>query len=325
MESLTKNKQTNDNLTKMITAAFGEQVQIGDGVADVKIKELKEGFFNVAYDIKLSNKSVILKIAPPVASNIMSYENNMMEAEVKTMQMVKEKTSVPVPAILYYDNTHTICAADYFFMEKLDGNNFFLEKDKMPFIDQESILEEIGRYNDEMNQITGKSYGYFSQMEKHGSNWEDVFANMIETVLQDGERIKIDIGTSYEEVRMIVEKAKGELKDLTSPKLVHWDLWEGNVFVKDGKITGIIDFERSLWGDPLMEYYFRAHSTNESFTRGYGEDLRKKYPKKAYLYDIYLYLIMTIETKYRCYPDDGQYNFASAELRTAMEHLKKLL
>ena len=66
------------------------------------------------------------------------------------------------------------------------------------------------------------------------------------------------------------------LDEVSEPALVHWDLWAGNVFVKDGKITGITDFERALWGDPLMEHYFRMITEPkrpEAFLRGYGLSL----------------------------------------------------
>jgi aminoglycoside phosphotransferase (APT) family kinase protein len=122
-----------------------------------------------------------------------------------------------------------------------------------------------------------------------------------------------------------MEKASFSLEEITTPRLVHWDLWEGNVFVKEGKITGIIDFERAMWGDPLQEYFFRLHCYNKSFTDGYGRDLRAEAPVRALLYDIYLYLIMVIETKYRNYPDDWQYNFATENLKQAVEQLKKLV
>ena len=28
-------------------------------------------------------------------------------------------------------------------------------------------------------------------------------------------------------------------------------MWEGNIFVKDGEISGIIDWERAMWGEPV--------------------------------------------------------------------------
>ena len=59
---------------------------------------------------------------------------------------------------------------------------------------------------------------------------------------------------------ILCAEAHPALDEVQSPRLVHWDLWDGNVFVDPAtaQITGISDFERSLWGDPLMEVNFGA-------------------------------------------------------------------
>ena len=42
----------------------------------------------------------------------------------------------------------------------------------------------------------------------------------------------------------------------TPPCFVHMDLWPGNVLVDPatGEVTGIVDFERGLYADPLMDF-----------------------------------------------------------------------
>jgi len=322
MESGTKNKQTIEDIIVMVQKAFGSNLNS----EDITVKELTEGFFNVAYEVVLPGKAVILKIAPPIASGIMTYEYNMMQAEVAALRLVREKTTVPVPEILYYDASHSICNADYFFMDKLEGDSFYkLKNNGMPEAEQKNILSEIGYYNAAMNQILGTSFGYIGQPQKQGPSWKDTFLLMLSDVLKDGETIDISLGVEYDVVRKLIDKASFALEEVTKPVFVHWDLWDGNVFVKDGKITGLIDFERALWGDPLMEAYFRAHCHSEDFTMGYGSELRKEAPIRALLYDMYLYLIMVIETKFRLYPDDWQLNFSKKELYVAMENLNKLL
>ncbi|MHB8129719.1 MAG: phosphotransferase family protein [Mobilitalea sp.] len=322
MDSATKNIQTNEEIIKMVQKAFGNNLSS----EDITVKELTEGFFNVAYEVVLPGKAVILKIAPPIASNIMTYESNMMQAEVTALRLVREKTFVPVPEILYYDASHSICNADYFFMDKLEGESFFkLKNDGMPEVEQKAVISEIGYYNAAMNQIHGTSFGYIGLPQKQGPSWKDTFLSILSDVLKDGETIDISLGVEYDVVRKLIDRASFALEEIKNPVFVHWDLWDGNVFVKDGKISGLIDFERALWGDPLMEAYFRAHCHNEDFTLGYGADLRKEAPIRALLYDMYLYLIMVIETKYRLYPDDWQINFSKKELHIAMENLNKLL
>ncbi len=322
MESTTKNKQTTDDIVRMVQKAFGNNLSS----EVITIKELTEGCFNVAYEVVLPNKEVILKIAPPSDAKIMSYENNIMKAEVDGLRFIKEKTTVPVPEVLFYDATKSVCNADYFFMEKIEGESFYkLKCSGMPESEQKLILREIGHFNQEMNKIKGTSYGYIGQIEKQGSSWKETFLSMISDILFDGERIEISLGMEYDEVRKLIEKASVALEQVQQPVFVHWDLWDGNVFVKEGKVSGIIDFERALWGDPLMECYFRRHSNNKDYIEGYGADLRTEAPIRALLYDIYLYLIMVIETKYRNYADDGQYNFATKELYASVEELRKLL
>lgn len=323
MESITKNRKSEEIIVRLVQKAFG-----GNITSDrVMIKELTEGFFNVAYEITLPEKSVVLKIAPPKSSKIMAYEHNIMKAEVDALRLVKQKTSVPVPDILYYDNSYSLCDSDYFFMDKIDGDSFFNLKNKglIPYEKHHEIYCEIGRYNQEMNQIKGTSFGYLGQPEKQGMAWRSVFLGMTREVLADGERIEISLGIGYDEVRRLIDKAAYSLDEVGTPYFVHWDLWDGNVFIKDNKITGIIDFERAVWADPLMEFYFRGHINNNDFYAGYGKNLSKEAPIRSLLYDLYLFLIMIIETKYRMYPDDWQYGFATKQLSMAMNKLRQLV
>lgn len=323
MESITKNRKSIQTIAKMLQRAFGE----GISTDKISINELTEGFFNVAYEITLPDRNMILKIAPPKTAKIMSYEHNIMKAEVDALRLVRQKTTVPVPEVLYYDNSFSICDSDYFLMEKVEGSSFLKLKNngQIPYEKQNEVYYNIGRFNFDINQLEGESFGYLGQPHKQGVDWSKIFLAMIEDVLRDGENIGIALCTGYDEVRKLIEKASFSLSEVSKPAFVHWDLWDGNVFVKDGIITGIIDFERAIWADPLMEFYFRGHTNIKAFFDGYGKNLREESPVRALLYDVYLFCIMTIETKYRMYPDDWMLNFSTKQLATAIEKLKLLI
>lgn len=81
MESLTKNKQNRETISKMVEKYF----------SPLKMKnyrELTEGYFNIAYEIHLSNEEqVILKIAPLKEMRVMTYEKNIMFSEVEAMKL----------------------------------------------------------------------------------------------------------------------------------------------------------------------------------------------------------------------------------------------
>ncbi len=138
---------------------------------------------------------------------------------------------------------------------------------------------------------------------------------MIYTVLDDAQRLGACLPATTDEIKNEIAKYLPALDEVTKPRLIHWDLWNGNLFVKYGEIVSIIDWERAMWGDVLLEYYFRHFENSTSFHNGYGttfnstnEKLRKK------LYDLYLDLILTIECYSRKYEDENHVRWAHNNL-----------
>ncbi|WP_310605533.1 phosphotransferase family protein [Anaerosporobacter sp.] len=309
MESLTKNKQDKNVIKQMVEKAF-------PSTGCDKIEELKEGFFNVAYYITLTNgEHVILKVAPHPDARIMSNEKNIMFSEVDSLRLVKRETEVPIPDILYYDDSHEICPSDYFFMSVIEGGSFSTLGESLTEEDRKGIQKQIGEYNYSMNQITGERFGYYGQQDLQGDCWFEVFRDMLQLAFYDARKANIEIPYKEEEILSLLERDKSCFDEVTIPRFVHWDLWAGNVFVKDNMVTGVIDFERCIWGDPLLEVGFRCYERNVDFLEGYGlTSLTKEEERRANWYDIYLFQIMILEGEYRQYETDDAYNWAKEML-----------
>ena len=115
------------------------------------------------------------------------------------------------------------------------------------------------------------------------------------------------------------------LDTVTVPQLVHWDLWDGNIFVdpNTGRINGIVDFERALWGDPLMECQFEFRGPQSAYAEGYGRPmfLTEEDTIRRILYNVYLYAIMVIECTFRQYDNDGQERWARGKLAGELARL----
>ena len=96
--------------------------------------------------------------------------------------------------------------------------------------------------------------------------------------------------------------------------MVHWDLWDTNVFVDPAtlEVVGIIDFERVLWADPLMEAQFTNKRAHDRSLDAYGKRLFDEplAVERRRLYDLYLYLVMFVECSYRNYPTPDIENLA---------------
>jgi aminoglycoside phosphotransferase (APT) family kinase protein len=267
----------------------------------------------------------VLKVAPPDRVKVLRYEKNIMRAEVEVLRLVRAQTEVPVPEVIAYDTSRGLIDNDYYLMSFVPGMGLHKLRQHLSAKDQHAIDFRTGEYLHQMNAITGSYFGYFAQTEFHFSTWREAFCGMIEHVLQDGRDAGVELPIPYDTLYARLQTFCTVLDEVTQPVLVHWDLWDGNIFVdpETKKITGILDCERALWGDPLMEVNFGAFGINPALVEGYGLDLLATSTAKTRrtLYNIYLWLIMIIECTYRQYKTKDQENWVRPKL---VEEVKKL-
>lgn len=318
MESITKNKVSKEQIEQMVKKAFGSDMKISD------CQELPEGFCNAAYRLVLADgRGVILKVAPRKEIRLMSHESELMKTEVGAMQMAAQHQIQGVAKIYYYEEDSEICGSSFFLMEELDGCGYHIAKQNMSSEKQEEMEYSIGCYLRNINQIKGEKFGHFCEKDLQFDDWFTAFYCMMERVIADGVSVNIDIGTDYDVILKRLREDKVHFLEITEPRLVHMDSWAGNIFVKDDRVVGLIDWERALWGDGLMEECFRSYNVNPSLKRGYGlPELTKDQQIRSHWYDVYLYLIMMFEVTFRKYPTDDQYRWVHGLFEQVWEKLK---
>jgi hypothetical protein len=157
------------------------------------------------------------------------------------------------------------------------------------------------------------------------AGWRAAFLKIIESLLEDAARKQVVFDFTTEELRAAMQKHTPALDEVTTPVLVHWDAWFPNFFVKDGRVTGLLDFERALWADPLMEAQFRFPFFGMGITpslRGYGKtSFSFSEEQRNHLYAMHLALVMNIECYYRDYDTDEVFNLSREFLAKAMRWL----
>jgi aminoglycoside phosphotransferase (APT) family kinase protein len=321
MESITKNRQPTETLRAMVARAYGPG-QVPAAAADW-VSELGDGWFNVAYRLRLRDGTrVVLKVAPPPGVEVLTYERGAMATELAALRLIGEHTAVPVPAVHFADGSRELCDADWFFMDFVDADNLGLAGPSLPAAERDAYHEALGAANRELNSIRGPAFGPLAG--PGDPSWRVIFTGMAEDVLRDGGRRRVDLGWDYDVVRDVLARNAGCLDEVTEPRYVEWDLWDGNVMIRDGAIVSIIDHERAFYGDPLIEAGFTAaempaFGDPAAFMRGYGHgELTEPERGRRRLYCLYLTLIMVIETVYRGHTDPGSYNWAREQLDGAM-------
>lgn len=94
----------------------------------------------------------------------------------------------------------------------------------------------------------------------HFDRWSEAYIDSVHTIVEDLR----EAGGDYHDVEQVAETALDQrdvLDTVTEPRLLTGDLWTVNTLVDldaDGPvISGIVDLDRTMWGDPLADWTIR--------------------------------------------------------------------
>ncbi len=164
---------------------------------NVRLRRSPTGKFNDTYFVDGGPVPLVLRIAPPEdRSRMLFYEHRMMRQEPGLHALLKERTDVPMAAILAHDFGRTEIDRDYLLMERLPGTPIAhlggLTQDAF-----DDILSQVGRCLRQVHEITGDRHGYVGDhrpMEPQ-SDWHSAFHVMWHELLDDIEHAAATIPT----------------------------------------------------------------------------------------------------------------------------------
>lgn len=291
MDSLTKRAVPVEELRAVLRAAFGGGAELAGW------QELTDGAFNTAYGLDLADgRRVVLKVAPPRGLRLLRYEVDLMRTEAEFFRRAAA-VGVPVPAVHHADPD-----AGYLVMDRLAGEPLYPAHRAVPAAALAGVRRELGALAARLGGVTGTRFGYPRRDGRSGAaRWSGSFLSMVDDVLADG----VALGTALPvPADTIARQLRGHtrlLDEVGTPRLVHFDLWDGNVFVlPDGagyRVEGIIDGERAFYGDPVAELLSLALLTDPAEVPGLlpgflGRPMTGAERTRWRLYSVYLYLIM---------------------------------
>lgn len=272
------------------------------------LRPLTGGTYNTVEELVLTDGSrYVLKVPPPETVPGLRHERQLLVAEAEFYRAAAE-VDVPAPRVvaLGRDLLMTACPGDPW-----DG--------QLTGVEQETLRTELGRQVARLHRVTGSAYGYPSgALGPLAPDWRTAFTGMLDAVLDDARDYGAQLPGSVDEMAGALRPAYSALDEVTVPRLVHFDLWQGNILVDrstgEARIGGLIDGERMFWGDPLADFVSLALlgdiRTDEAFLAGYQEaggrvEFDVPARLRLALYRAYLYLIMLTETVPR-EMDEGQ-------------------
>jgi aminoglycoside phosphotransferase (APT) family kinase protein len=103
--------------------------------------------------------------------------------------------------------------------------------------------------------------------------WGAAFGVMWNKLLDDAVACGCYAPEQAHRLRELYEVHRHSFTHEVQPRLLHMDIWSENILVDaDGHVTGLVDFDRALWGDPEIEFAVLDYCgvSEPPFWSGYG-------------------------------------------------------
>jgi fructosamine-3-kinase len=224
----------------------------------------------------------------------------MMRQEPEVHQLVREETHVPVAEVIALDVSRRIIDRDFIILRRLPGRAASEQPLSREMIAR--LHREVGRALAQIHAITRRRYGYLGAHRpmRPQESWAAAFETMWNKLLVDCRKCG---GYTREEARLMSRALARHLELFAHPRtasLLHMDVWAQNLLCdEDGRLTGLVDFDRALWGDPEIEFAVLDYCglSSPEFFAGYGRP-RPDGPDARirqvfyYLYEVQKYVVI---------------------------------
>jgi aminoglycoside phosphotransferase len=246
-----KTKISNKEIENLIEKKFGEK--------PLKITDSYKGYDQVVKIVETKNSKYIFKF-PRREKEII--KNQAFASKVWT------KAGVPVPEVLFYSK-------DFLVESFTEGTP--LEELKASDKEKKKIYFELGKLMKKMHSVKTKGYGNLKGKTKGEYKIFEDYVKWRMNLIENSREVIIENKLlSKKEIELLDKYIERKLKFSKKNQYVlcHQDLCEEHIFVKNGKISGIIDLADIKSEDPMSDFR-RIAKFNDSFLneviKGYGK------------------------------------------------------
>ncbi|GAA0453973.1 phosphotransferase [Paractinoplanes deccanensis] len=306
MRSPTQPVLAEPDIASIVREALGASLDTaselgGGGFAAVWLASLTDG------------RRVVVKVAPPASARLLSYERELIPAEAVYFGAVAGLA--PVPEVL-------AVSPGWIVTTHLPGR-------PLTEADAPRARHQLGAAVRRIHTLTGDHFGYTGDRPA-GPDWPTAFTAIMQSLRSDAASWGVPLPPALDGA---VERHTAALAAVTTPALLHFDLWDGNVLASPaGELTGLVDGERYLYGDPLLDLVSPAlfrrieEEPDHPFLAGYDPGpLDRAALIRLALYRIHLYTLMLTEGPSRgIAATDGRQTHVTALLDAELEHLDAL-
>lgn len=230
---------------------------------------------------------------------------------------------IPAPRVIALDTSKTLVPQDYMVMSKIEGQAVIDRWPDLTSAQREQVAYEAGRYLAMMHEITFQGHGQLRQLPPDRfPTWYDYVVDYLTHYGNEGVEQGIFSTRLRDTILATFERNKLLLSSVTPARLVHWDYHFENIMEQDGHVSGILDFEWALSGDPNYDFKVRQQweetcpGSREALYRGYTDRraLPPDHETRVALYCVMMFVDYAVDAR-----TDDEREEALAELQAALD------
>ncbi|HET6504538.1 MAG TPA: aminoglycoside phosphotransferase family protein [Amycolatopsis sp.] len=258
-----------EHVVEMCRRAFGAATEVVSAI------ELDGGRYNTTYRVRISGRApVILRVAPEPGRQYSS-EKSLMRNEYASAPFFTPIAAM-MPRILFADWTHEIVARDYLVQTLLGGVSARDGLGRYPRAEWAPFYRQLGAVTAKVHRVRGERFGPVAGPVFR--TWHEAVLSRLASTAADVRDAGLDAGDLTEAVE-IAGRHREVFDEISEPRLLHGDLWTTNVLLApdapEPTITGVLDHDRSSWGDPAADWGSHVAGqkpewAREAFWTGYG-------------------------------------------------------
>jgi fructosamine-3-kinase len=248
--------------------------------ASLHFSPITTGKHNRSYWVDSPEGRYVLQIAPPDNIGFLFYERLMMHQEPTLHDLILERTDLPVPPIIGHNFGREKIDRDYLLMGALPGTPL----SDVPNLTRHQFsraLHQVGEHLRQLHMLTAQdclgthAFGYLGEHKPMPSkpNWAEAFHSMWNLLLDDVVACGSYTPEEADSMRKLFDQHAPHFEREVTPVLLHMDIWSQNILIDTaGNITGLVDFDRALWGDVEIEFAVLDYCgiSEPPFWEGYG-------------------------------------------------------
>jgi aminoglycoside phosphotransferase (APT) family kinase protein len=259
------------------------------------VSRLHGGEIAAVYEI-----AFVAPARPPLVLKVYPDELHWkMQKEVTVIGLIQGRLNVSVPRILLADDSKRLLGLNFTLMTKLDGSILGQMETSLASAQRLCAYAQIGRLLREFHRIPMEAFGYIGPSgiwTAHPTN-RAYLTHQFQRKLGEFTARGGDASLARRVAEHCAERA-ALFGACPHAVLCHNDMHAGNLLatISNGSVllTGVLDFEGALAGDPLMDvakalYYLDAEA-RRALLQGYGAMDREHWSQTLDLYHLYFVL-----------------------------------